>query len=80
MTICGKLCWHQYVKASEQGTDLKYALQACQSFAESYVSDATAKQSVPIKDDVFEKVAAQAAAEGKSVPHMLNELLGKAMA
>lgn len=55
-------------------------MQACKAFAASYVSDASANQSVPIKDDVFEKVAAQAAAEGKSVPHMLNELLGKAMA
>lgn len=55
-------------------------MQACQQFAESFVSDASANQSVPIKDDVFEQIAAQAAAEGKSVPHMLNELLGKAMA
>lgn len=55
-------------------------MQACKSFSEDFVSDTSANQFVPIKEDVFEKVAAQAAAEGKSVPHMLNELLGKAMA
>lgn len=58
----------------------RVGMDACKQFAESFVSDSSANQSVPIKDDVFEKVAAQAAAEGKSVPHMLNELLGKAMA
>lgn len=53
--------------------------QACRQFSTNYVSDAETGTSVNLKDDMYEQLAARASSEGKSVAHMMNELLNSAL-
>jgi predicted CopG family antitoxin len=49
-------------------------------FAAGYVSEDAPSQSVAVLDDLYSKLAERAATEGKSISHVANELLTKAMA
>ena len=55
----------------------RVGMQACRDFVAGYVRPEAASQQVAVLDEVFAKLQARAAAEGKSVSHIANELLGK---
>jgi hypothetical protein len=59
-------------------TTLRF-VQACHQFTSGYVSDSDTGKSVAVKEDMYEQIAARATSEGKSVAHMMNELLTSAL-
>lgn len=54
-------------------------VQECRRFSSNYVSDSDTSKSVGLRDDMYEQIAARASSEGKSVAHMMNELLSGAL-
>lgn len=60
--------------------NVSLCVQACRQFSNNYVSEVdTTGKSVSVKEDMYEQIAARASSEGKSVAHMMNELLSGAL-
>jgi sulfite reductase (ferredoxin) len=57
----------------------RVGVEAVRAFAEGYVALNAAAKSVSVVDSVYAKLEARAVTEGKSVAHITNELLSKAV-
>jgi sulfite reductase (ferredoxin) len=58
----------------------RVGVDTCRDYAEGYVRPDAAKNEVAVMDELYAKLAKKASAEGKSVAHVANELLRRAVA
>jgi hypothetical protein len=58
----------------------RVGVAACRSYVDGYVAEGAPSQEVSVLEGLYAKIAERAAAEGKSVAHVTNEMLSKALA